>query len=122
MLILCPQPPGGGTEAEDDSDSVFGFQAYDRDLAYERWQNLFHQNSCQTRYSGAYLVSEVLQGRELKEMLPISYLILQAYISLIFEAFLTRVAHICFCVVRINMPLLVYKEGRRALRVLEKLK
>ena len=40
-----------------------------------------YQNSFQSRFSGVYLVFEVFQQRESKEMLTVSYLILQACIS-----------------------------------------
>ena len=42
---------------------------------------IYYQNSCDFRYSGVYLVFEVFQEREFKEMLAISYLVLQACIS-----------------------------------------
>ena len=50
-------------------------------------------------FCGVYVVLEVFQERESKEMLAASYLILQACI---FEAFQTKVAHICLCLVRIK--------------------
>ena len=42
--------------------------------------DLYYQHSCQSRVSGVYLVVEVFQETELKEMLAISYLVLQACI------------------------------------------
>ena len=46
-----------------------------------------------------HLVLEVFQEREFKEMLAISYLVLQERVSF-FEVFQTRVAQFCFCLVR----------------------
>ena len=37
-----------------------------------------YHNSFQSRFSGVYLAFEVFQERECKEMLAISYLVLQA--------------------------------------------
>ena len=52
--------------------------------------------------SGVYLVFEVFQERAFKEMLAISNLILQACI--VFEVSQTRVAHVCFRLVRAINP------------------
>ena len=67
---------------------------------------IYYQNSCQSRFSGLYLIFEVFQERAIKERLAIAYLVLQA--CLVFEELQTRVAHICFCLVRMKMPLLTW--------------
>ena len=62
-------------------------------------------NSRQSRFSGVYLVFEAFQDRQFEERLAVSYR-LQACISF-FEAFHSKVAHFCFCLVRIKMLLLI---------------
>ena len=55
----------------------------------------YHQNSCQSRFWGVYLVFEVLQERDFKEMLQ-NFISRFVGVYLAFEVFQTRVAHICF--------------------------
>ena len=66
-----------------------------------------HQNSCQSRFSGVYLAFEVFQERESKQMLAAPYSRFTS-VYLVLEVFQTKLAHFCFCLVRIKMPLLIW--------------
>ena len=67
---------------------------------------MYYQNSCQSRFSGVHLVSEVFQekgdSRECWQF-PISF---YKRVSRFWGASDARAARFCFCRVRINMPLL----------------
>ena len=60
------------------------------------------QNSCRSRFSGVHLVYEVFQDT----WEPISF---YKRVSG-FVVFQTKVAHLCFCLVRIQIPLLIMQE------------
>ena len=55
---------------------------------------MYYPNSCQSRFSGVYLVFEVVQEREFKDMLAVFYLVF-AGVYHVFEAFQTKAVHFC---------------------------
>ena len=67
--------------------------------------DIYYQHSCQSGFSGVYLVFKVCQERDFKETLAISFLVLQASISFL-RCFRQRWR---ISVLGITMPLLIPK-------------
>ena len=74
------------------------------------WQmnggEICYQNSCQSQFSGAYLVFEVFQERGFKKMRAASFHVYRRVSR--FGLFQTNVAHCCFCLVLIKKPFLIW--------------